>query len=239
MAARQAKGNHKDRRKLVRAIAGVLAVGEPTMFRWESWCRAKLRCGLCLQGNSWSRSDAIAAEAIRRAFEWLDVRRPPWAWGQIEYTWDSEATRLEYTHCLQCGSRLDEDRKKFCGKECGNHFRHALHVDDYHGRDRARAYLQARRDRAEPKECARCGTMFRPAKASQKFCSRECSGGRSVAEKMNGHHHPWKTGDVAANGVNGSSPITPMPAKCSAPRNANTATTTSTSPASAPRSAPS
>jgi hypothetical protein len=238
-APRRAKSWNKERRRLVRAIAEVLIVGEPTLFRWEAWCRYKLRTGLCMQGMGWARSDATAADVVERAFDLLNVERPPWAWGQIEHTWESPGTRVEYTHCLQCGSRLPEDRMKFCGKVCGSQFRHALHVEDFHDRERALAYLRARRDRAEPKECQRCGTWFRPAKATQMFCSRQCSGGRSVKEKMNGHHHPWKTGAAAANGAGISLAKAATPDECSAPLNANIATTTPTSRASEPRPAPS
>jgi hypothetical protein len=235
------KGHNKERRKLVRTIAGVLVQGEPSWFRWEGWCRRTLRCGLCLQGKSWQRSDAIAAEIIRRAFEWLEIKRPPWAWGQREHTWESPGTRMYFSHCLQCGSRLDEDRQKFCDSDCGSKFRQLVHTEDFHERERerARARLQSHRDSAEPKQCERCGTWFRPAKAEQKFCSRECSGGRSVAEKMNGHRHPWKIGGAVANGANGSSPTKPTHAECSAPLHASTATTTPTSRASEPRPGPS
>ena len=62
--------------------------------------------------------------------------------------------------------------------------------------DRALAY----RLQSEPRTCERCGCQFKPNYPQQRFCSRTCSGSRSVAEKMNGKPHPWN-GKTGGNGV--------------------------------------
>lgn len=244
----RANGQHKDRkdrRLLVRAVADVLATGDPTPFRWEAWCRHTLRGEMCLAGKSWPLSDATAADIIRRAMDLINVQRPPWAWGQREYTWDTVGTRIGFSHCLECGAVLPEGRLKFCGGGCGDRYRRAFQCEalQAHERERALAYLQACRDRAEPKECEACGRLFKPAKAQQRFCSRQCGGGRTVKEKMNGKHHPWmngtKIGDGIVNGANGSSLTTPTPGNGTAAGHANNVTTPTSSKPSAPQSAPS
>src|SRR5262249_39582502 len=144
----------------------------------------------------------------------LNVERPPWLWGQREYVMDSIGTRVSFSHCVQCGTKLPEGRQKFCATSCGDKYRQAFQSAEFRvrERERARAYLQAQRDRAEPIPCEACGRSFRPAKPTQRFCSRVCSGGRSMAEKMNGKAHPWlngKTGGNGASAVESSSPTTP------------------------------
>ena len=65
----------------------------------------------------------------------------------------------------------------------------------------ARGYRQRRirvglayREQVEAKTCERCERPYKPGKPEQRFCAVECSGSRSVREKMNGrqHQHPWK-----------------------------------------------
>lgn len=243
---RRANGHKNDTRHTVRLVAKILASGEPTIFRWESWCRYTLRGTMCLQGQSWTRSDAIAADIVRKALDLLNVQRPPWLWGQREYAQDSIGTRVSFTHCLHCGTKLPEGRPKFCGGGCGDRYRQAFQTAEFHvlARARALAYLQAKRDRADPTQCETCGAWFKPAGEKQRFCSRQCSGGRSVAQKMNGKHHPWvngngKTGAGAANGAAHSSPKPPTAGNGSATGDARAAITPPSSDASAPPPAPS
>src|SRR5262249_44426681 len=235
--------NNKDTRPMVRAVAQVLATGEPTFFRWEARCRYTLRASMCLQGKSWPLSDATAADIVRRALELLCVKRPPWLWGQREYTQDSVGTRVSFTHCLQCGTRLENNRLKFCATSCGDKYRAAYQTAEFHARARERALesLRQRRDAAEPRQCEACGVWFQSAKPEQRFCSRQCSGGRSVQEKMDGKRHPWnrKTGANGANGAGHSSPIMPMPESDSVTSNARVEITRPSVHASAPPPAPS
>src|SRR5262245_52270192 len=121
----------KDQRRLVSIVAKVLATGEPTVFQWAAHCRHTLRGAMCLQGKSWSTADAYAAEIVRRALELLNVERPPWAWGQREYCWDSAGTRIAWSHCLQCGTRLPEGRVKFCATSCGDRYRRAFQSEKF------------------------------------------------------------------------------------------------------------
>lgn len=238
--ARSHRANGKDRRRLVRVVVEVLAKGEPTLFRWEAKCRYTLRTALCLQGNSWPLSDSIAADVVARALHFLNVERPPWVWGQREYTWDTSSTMVWFSHCLECGSRLLDGQQKFCGSACGNRYRQAFLSEEV--RERARenslAYLRDRRDRSSPLQCEACCAWFRPSRPEHRFCCRQCSGGRSVVQKMNGKHHPWmnrkKTGAGAANGVAVSLENTGKHDGSTAPLNASAGDTTSLSHASAP-----
>jgi predicted nucleic acid-binding Zn ribbon protein len=243
---RRVNGPKNETRHLVKAVATVLIRGEPTLFRFEAYCRHRLRWKMCLQGMSWARSDATAADIVRRALELLNVKRPPWAWGQREYAQDSVGTRVSFTHCLHCGARLPENRPKFCGGGCGDRYRQAFQSEEFRSgeRERALASLQARRDRAAAIPCEACGAWFRPANAKQRFCSRQCSGGRSVKEKMNGKRHPWvngngKIGGNGANAVAPSSPTTPTPENGSAIADARAERIRPTVDASEPRPAPS
>lgn len=244
---RRAIGHKQEYRHVVRFVAKILATGEPTIFRWEAWSLYTIRGNLCLQGYSWTRADARATDIVRRALDLLQVQRPPWLWGQREYTQDSIGTRVSFTHCLHCGTKLPEGRPKFCGGGCGDRYRAAFGIAENHARarERALASLHARRGRAEPRQCETCGSWFRSAKPVQRFCSRACSGGRSVAQKMNGKKHPWvngkpngKTGGVVANGVGRSSPIPPTPGNGSATEYARDEGTPLSSAASAPQPAP-
>jgi predicted nucleic acid-binding Zn ribbon protein len=248
--AKRANGHKHEMRHTVRLVAKILATGEPTIFRWESWCHYTLRGTMCLQGQSWTLADATAADIVRRALNLLNVQRPPWAWGQREYTWETSETRIGWSHCLECGARLPEGRTKFCAGSCGDRYRRAFLFEHEEFRARAReralASLKTRRDRAEPIPCEVCGASFRPANAKQRFCSRQCSGGRSVAMKMNGKKHPWvngkpngKTGGHAANGAGHSSPIQPQPGNGSATEYASGEITPVSSDASEPRPTPS
>src|SRR5262245_27584949 len=90
----KANGHKQETKHTVRLVAKILATGEPTVFRWESWCRYSIRGTLVLQGIRWGRADERAAEIVRRALELLNVTRPPWAWGQREYVFDSAGTRI-------------------------------------------------------------------------------------------------------------------------------------------------
>ena len=119
---RQANGRNSERRRIVaRGRRACCYAGSRPVFSWEGWCRCTIRSALCLQGNPWPVSDRTAAEIVRQALDLLDAERPPWLWGQIEFTWEA-GTRIEHTHCLQCGTRLPEDRLKFCSKACGSPF---------------------------------------------------------------------------------------------------------------------
>ena len=244
--AKPRHGPKQETKHLVKAVATVLIRGEPTLFRFEAYCRHRLRWHLCLAGFSWARSDATAADIVRQAMALLNVTRPPWLWGQREYTQDTVGTRVSFSHCVQCGARLPEGRLKFCASSCGDKYRAAFQTEAFRSqeRERARAYLQARRDAAEPKQCETCDAWFKPAKSTQKFCSVRCAGHRSVEQKMNGKAHPWvnghaKTGAGGASIATHSSPSAPINGSASAISSARAAPTRPFSHASEPRTAPS
>jgi hypothetical protein len=247
---RRAKDRYtgKSRRRMVSAIADVLRTGEPTIFRFEAVCRHTLRSVMVLRGRSWPLSDQLAAEVVRSALQLIGAQRPPWLWGQREYTADSSATRIAVTHCLNCGTQLEDERTKFCSGRCGNHYRkvaektvEAIAAD----RVRSAAAREAYREKVSALRCEACEHEFKPSYPGQKFCSRQCSGGRSVAQKMNGKPHPWmngksmKTGANGANGAGHSSPAPPPSGNGSAIADARSAIITPSSNVSAPQPAPS
>jgi len=246
---RQAKDRYtgKGRRRLVCAIAEVLRTGEPTVFAFEAVCRHTLRTSMVLGGRSWQASDVTAADLVRLALDLIGAQRPPWLWGQPQHTMDSAATSIGFTHCLNCGQRLEEQRFRFCSGWCGNRYRKEFEKsqeDIAADRVRSAAAREAYREKATSLCCEACEHAFKPSYPGQKFCSRQCSAGRSVAQKMNGKHHPWlngksmKTGAAAANGAGISLETTATREECSAPADARMPITAPSSDASAPQPAP-
>ena len=247
---RRAKDRYtgKGRRAMVSAIADVLKTGEPTVFRFEALCRHTLRSGnVHCAARSWGLADAISADIVHAALEQIGAKRPPWLWGQREYVEkDCAATRIGFSHCLNCGTRLPEGRSKFCGKTCGNRFRNAVGNSEetiVANRVRALASREAYRQNAASIRCETCERPFKPSGPAQRFCSRQCSGERSVTQKMNGRKHPWKMngttiGGHGANGVTHSYPPQRLNGNGSAIVNASAAIATPSSHANAPKSAP-
>jgi predicted nucleic acid-binding Zn ribbon protein len=223
---------------IIEMIAVMLKRGEPTLFRYEASARYGIRIALCLRGHSWPVADSTAAYVVRRALNLIGARRPAWYQGQPEYT-QYGVTKIEHSHCINCGRVLPEGHSKYCSKICGNAFRNAIGDLDRQAAERVRklAYWEAKRAAAELRECERCGFEFKPAYPEQRFCSRKCSGSRSRAEKMNGKHHPWmtKTGAGAVNGAAISSPISPRPERRFARPDARTPFSTASQPTPEPR----
>ena len=216
------------RRALTDVVARALRFGEPTLFALEGTCRHGLRSNLCLQGWAWLIADLTAAGIVERALHRLGAKRPRWIQGQREYTSEG-VTKLEQTHCIQCGRRLAEGRIKFCSKKCAGAYRNEMRDEEQREGERARKFDRALayRLQSEPRTCERCGCWFKPNYPQQRFCSRTCSGSRSGAEKMNGKAHPWaRTGAGGANGAAIYSAKAPMPAGCSAIESARTPTST-------------
>lgn len=243
---KRTNGSKGPKDPVVTRVAALLRAGDPTVFRFEADCRHGIRSSMCLAGHSWPVSDVVSQEIVREALALIGARRPPWAWGQREWTQDSKFTRVDWTHCLNCGDRLLEGHRKFCGGVCASAYRRSFEDADRRAADRARraAARESYRIHAEYLPCEQCGRLFQPSKPTQRFCSRKCSGGRSLYKKMNGRKHPWvkANGKIGGNGANGaahSCPSTPTPDECSARPSARMPTTTNSSPASAPRPAPS
>jgi predicted nucleic acid-binding Zn ribbon protein len=223
--------------RIVRVVAVLLRRGEPTAFRFEASARYGLRVALVLAGHSWPISDATAAYVVKRALRLIGARRPLWYEGQREYT-DETATKIGRDRCVTCGRQLPQGREKYCSKKCGNAFRAAIVDLDKREAERARkrAHWDAIRAASERRQCERCGAEFKPVGA-QRFCSRSCSGRRSVAEKMNGKKHPWltPTGDDGANNVERFSASTRTATNASARSAAKTGFTTASLPTHEPR----
>jgi predicted nucleic acid-binding Zn ribbon protein len=241
----QWKLKREQRERLIGLVVIVLRNGEPTLFRFEATCRHTLRSALCLRGQSWGLAEAIAANLVCSALERIGAQRPPWLWGQREYLMDSTATRgVGFTHCLNCGTRLEQERFRFCSKQCGGRYRKEFEQSQEAlaaQRVSSAAARETYRENARSIRCEACKRAFKPSYPGNRFCSRQCSAGRSFAEKMNGKHHPWlkdaRTGAAAANGAGVSSENTEPREQCSAPVDARTAITAPSSGASAPRRA--
>ena len=114
---------HRDRRQhLVRVVATILAMGEPTKFTFEATCRHVVRSRLCLAGWRWADADDTAAGIVSDALRRLGAQRPSWKEGQPEWTQDgfSPTPRI---WCVRCRTRLPEGHWKFCGHLCAQaHF---------------------------------------------------------------------------------------------------------------------
>jgi hypothetical protein len=105
-------------------------------------------------------------------------------------------TKIERRDCIQCGRRLPENHSKFCSRICAGAYRNETLDEERREADRQRKLVRAfeYRMQATPRTCEQCRRFFKPNYPEQRFCSRVCSGSRSVAEKMNGAHHPWTNG---------------------------------------------
>ena len=189
------------RRALTDLAAGVLRLGEPTVFAFEATCRHGLRSNLCLQHWPWIIADLTAAGIVDRALHRVGARRPRWIEGQRQYV-DEGVTQIDRRDCIQCGRRLPENHSKFCSKICAGAYRNATRNEEQREAERARKLARAfeYRLQAEAKTCEGCGHSFKPNYPEQRFCSRTCSGSRSVAEKMNGKAHPWANGKGKTGG---------------------------------------
>jgi hypothetical protein len=91
----------------------------PTCFGLEGTLRAGLRSRLCLMGSPWRRADVLAMVAVRDALWSLRARRPTWVQGQPDYAMPAA---IEPTRCINCGHRLPEGHRSFCGKRCSTAF---------------------------------------------------------------------------------------------------------------------
>jgi hypothetical protein len=232
------------RRALTDLAAGVLRLGEPTVFAFEATCRHGLRSNLCLQHWPWIIADLTAAGIVDRALHRVGARRPRWIEGQRQYV-DEGVTQIDRRDCIQCGRRLPENHSKFCSKICAGAYRNATRNEEQREAERARKLARAfeYRLQAEAKTCEGCGHSFKPNYPEQRFCSRTCSGSRSVAEKMNGKAHPWangkgKTGGNAVHHAEQSSLNGDTPPASSAPSDVRIDTSITSHPKLEPRPEP-
>jgi hypothetical protein len=168
--------NRDRHRHLVETVANILRHGDPTKFALEAYSRHALRSGLCLKGWGWQEADAIAAEIVAAALNRIGARRPTWMEGQPEWTQDGVIV-FERTRCIQCGWKLPEGHRKFCGPLCHAAFHAARSRDDDRMAANARiyAYYAEWSAKQEPQPCEQCETLFRPKRPGQRFCSKRCS----------------------------------------------------------------
>lgn len=125
MRAMPKKLNRDRRAHIVRIVAGILAMAEPTKFTFEATCRHALRSRLCLAGWRWADADDAAAGIVSDALRSVGAQRPTWKEGQPEWTQDGHSP-IERTACVRCRKRLPEGRKKFCCQLCASNHHHRL-----------------------------------------------------------------------------------------------------------------
>lgn len=178
---RQERARRLHQLPIVRRVADILAMGEPTKFRYQSACRHGVRVALCLQGNPWAEADSLAGRIVALALARIGATYPRWSVAQGA----PPAVPREFHYCAACHGRMDEGTDQpWCSEECRNVLRL---------RER---YITKRRDEvaaeaarmlalgataptmpADTGRCRHCGDLFtlnRPGRF-QAFCSRKCS----------------------------------------------------------------
>jgi hypothetical protein len=172
-----------ERRNAVGRVAEILKTGEPTLFRYEADCRHKLRARMCLDGISWARADATAAEIVAEALALIGARRPSWNEGQPQWT-DSGANSFLHTRCARCGKPLPPQEAGFahgrprqhCSRSCAVGAFNDKNIDDVRAYNRA--YRRALKAAAPDSTCETCEGTFksvkRPGRPAARFCSNAC-----------------------------------------------------------------
>lgn len=123
-ARRKLKAAHRSR--LIESAASLMRRVEPTPFALEAPIRTWLRTRLCLRGWGWSEADLAAEDVVDRALARVGAERPTWKQGQPEWTQDGYSV-VERFHCVNCGSPLSGDQRKFCSPQCGCNFNHRIY----------------------------------------------------------------------------------------------------------------
>jgi predicted nucleic acid-binding Zn ribbon protein len=145
-----------------------------TPFENEGPARAGLRSGLCLNGYSWSKSDATAGDIVSECLRLLGARRPTWIQGQPEYVIPRE-------NCQRCHLPLDSsdigNQRRFCSDECMKAAK--LHRNDFFQKTQAIAssvaFYQAIKATVPLRDCLICGTPYRSAGEDTRTCSPTCA----------------------------------------------------------------
>lgn len=107
------------RESLVKKVFAAMSDWKSSPFQFEGTARHWLRQTFCLQGYSWSRSDAEAAYIVGEALK--GHPRPTWEAGQPNHTIGDD-------FCKGCGGVLDEadiaNGVRYCCDECRRITRH-------------------------------------------------------------------------------------------------------------------
>lgn len=122
--------------RYVAALAPILKRAEPTPFALEGALRAHVRSRLCLRGWGWPDADAVAEAVLLSALNRIGSHRPSWKEGQPEHTQDGYS-RGQRWFCVNCGSRLPEDKFKYCSKNCAWRWQHRIYAHYVESEQRA------------------------------------------------------------------------------------------------------
>lgn len=142
-------------------------------FELEGTTRAGLRSGLCRNGYAWPRADREAETLVAEALHLIGAKRPTWIEGQWQYTAGQD-------YCWTCRGALDEEARtnkaRFCCPECATVARESRHEVFAHATNLARyaAFYATAKEKIPERDCAWCGTSFRPAKVESVTCSDTC-----------------------------------------------------------------
>ncbi|PWB82665.1 MAG: hypothetical protein C3F11_10750 [Methylocystaceae bacterium] len=167
------------REAIVDALAAMMREAELTPFAIEGPGRAAIRARLCMFGWRWGQADAAADEAVQAALARVGAKRPDWKQGQPEWTQDG-VTPQTRERCARCAKPLpiDDDAhwRKFCGPVCAQ----AAKVDRNRRRDKDERYAKEKiyrlawAEKQQPRACKLCGTIFKPKRNNDYYCSRDC-----------------------------------------------------------------
>ena len=100
-------------------------------------------------------------------------------------------------HCLNCGTRPDEDRIKFCSKECGGRYRNEFEKSQESiVADRLRSAIARETFRTNAGDPAAKPATARSSRAIRNNGSAAVNAAAAdrCAQKQNGNHHPWLNG---------------------------------------------
>lgn len=173
---------------LVECAAKLLETGKPTKFEHEGSCRAGLRAGLCLAGNTWDQADAASDKIVSDALTKIGARRPSWEQGQREHTDPADC-------CSWCKGPIPDELfyrptpSRYCSEVCA---RSALERRDFERRSSGdRSYRAAQEiimaHKLPKRTCLCCSRTFRSREKEQAYCSEVCANKhRSQAQVL--HH---------------------------------------------------
>ena len=167
------KARRLHREPVVRAIAEILATGEPTRWRWSSSCHRGIRAALCLKGWKWDQADQHAASVVRLAAVRIGLQIPSSQMAQGD-----PPQEVEHWFCKGCGGFMRSNSRPWCSEEC----RHVLRSQRYRapGRPDEMARLHAVRiiltGGAEPpqRRCKHCDQLIAQTMHVNVYCSSRC-----------------------------------------------------------------
>jgi hypothetical protein len=196
------------RRALVEKIVLILRKGQPTIFAFESACRAGLRSGFCIEGFGWTLADIEAAAIVESALRQIGACRPTWREGQREYTGHEDRLLCANPRCQKPIERAagEYQYRLFCSAFCRSSVQNFRYASEHRAEAKAtsKAWRDAQRASAAPRPCGWCGRSFRPliqtGKPEPRFCGKSCAAryGNSIRPERFGWMAPRLAATPAA-----------------------------------------